>query len=47
MLPFTFGHGKKDKTSTPKKTVTSQKPPVYSSGTSETKENPSSTTEAK
>ena len=46
MLPFTFGHGKKDKTSTPKKTVTSQKPPVYSSGTSETKENPSSTTEA-
>lgn len=51
MLPFTFGHGKKDKTSTPKKTVTSQKPPVYSSGVSDTKEkstvNSSSTTEAK
>ena len=50
MLPFTFGHGKKDKTPTPKKTVTSQNPPVYS-GVSDTKEkstvNSSSTTEAK
>ena len=47
MLPFTFGHGKKDKTPTPKKTVTSQNPPVYSSGTSEIKENSSSSVEVK
>ena len=37
MLPFTFGHRKKDKISSPKKSVSSQKPPVYT-GTSDTKE---------
>ena len=50
MLPFTFGHRKKDKISSPKKIVSSQKPPVYT-GTSDTKEKSntasSSTTEVK
>lgn len=50
MLPFTFGHRKKDKTPSPKKNATPQKPPVYS-GVSDTKEkstvNSSSTTEVK